>query len=362
MDEQGNVTTYGRICNQFCDCDYRVEIFNCREEYHYYRYSLAIVIGTCIGLAAVIFDLSWILAFNAYICYVFGVAQTLITSNRVLYDAWFSSPHSVDLACIIANIGPWVFMNLGSIGQGIYASQGNIDMANTFLRIGYYIGVTYVVVLSITVAYFGTKLIRLLKHSTFVRANVHLSTTKVRAGILKVRVTVFIGSICMAAIGIVAATFASIRLPIVTNYGANLFFSGFIVCIGPVASFIIMLAVLFYPHVAYLTIDEVSPHEPPLSLSLSLNLSRDEEPEKEIARPAKSPITFPKPMSPQMPDASPSPPDPAQLRPQSPSYIPDMLLHSQFSQWHTADSSQTFLNTDDSPLLHQTESSIHSSS
>ncbi|ORZ08362.1 hypothetical protein BCR42DRAFT_424979 [Absidia repens] len=194
-----------------------------------------------------LFDQCWVFAFSAFTCYVFGVAQTLLNSNRVLYDAWLSSPITVDAICMIATILPFVFMNLGAIGSGYYASTNDINSAYVFLRVGYYCAMVYTFILGVLVIYAGRRLTGLISDPVLIHSNIRITNTKLQASSFKVKVTVICGSFCLWSMGIIACVYASIRITITTNYILAMLFSSFISFVGPGVTSIIMVALFLSP-------------------------------------------------------------------------------------------------------------------
>ncbi|KAI8062147.1 hypothetical protein BC940DRAFT_322326 [Gongronella butleri] len=213
-----------------------------------------------------IFDLCWVFAFSAFTCYVFGVSQTLLTSNRILYEAWVTSPRFVDAVSLGANIAPVIFMNLGSIGSGVFAAQSNIDMAYTFLRVGYYTATVYTVVLGSLTIIFGRRLLTLMSDPILVHSNVRVTATKLHTSAIKVKITVVTGAFALWGMGVIASVYASVRVTITTNYILAMLFSGFINFVGPAVSTIILGGVFVYPKLitgmAILTVGEENTEYP----------------------------------------------------------------------------------------------------
>ncbi|ORX57369.1 hypothetical protein DM01DRAFT_1333995 [Hesseltinella vesiculosa] len=308
-----NTTTFWRICDSqgVCHCDYRLTIYHCVEQDDFYKMNLAVIIATALGLVAgipmlawrtfhhkqnifdiregiprpkpveslcffiilfnivriihavitltdvapypplrlFIFDLCWVFALNGFVSYVFGVTQTLLTSNRVLYDAWISSPKFVDILGVLINILPYIFMNVGSIGSGIFAAQNNYDMAFTFLRVGYFSAAIYTCAVGISVIYFGQRLISLMNEPLLLHSNIPATLARLKASSFKVKVTVTVGSIALGCMCIIASVYGSIYTTATTNRVASLFLSSFISFLGPIASFIILVVIFLSPNV-----------------------------------------------------------------------------------------------------------------
>ncbi|SAM05420.1 hypothetical protein [Absidia glauca] len=321
-----NATTFWRICSSSheCHCDYRLTIYNCIESGPFYNITLvglvwssvvsavgifllawrvlvqkqrlfeirhklprpkpiesmclfgivfnlvriihAAVILTDVGQSPILrlflFDQCWAFAFSAFTCYVFGVAQTLLNSNRVLYDAWLSSPSKVDAICMISTVLPYIFMNVGAIGSGYYAWKKDVDMAYVLLRVGYYCAMVYTFVLGVLIIYAGRRLTGLISDPVLLHSNIRITTTKLQASSFKVKVTMACGSFCLLSMGLIACVYASTRIPITTNYILAMLFSSFISFVGPGVTSIIMLALFLSPEmISGLAILSLSPDD-----------------------------------------------------------------------------------------------------
>jgi hypothetical protein len=154
-------------------------------------------------------------------------------------------------------------MNVGAIGSGYYAWKKDVDSAYILLRVGYYCAMVYTFVLGILVIYAGRRLTGLISDPVLLHSNIRITTTKLQASsfkvkllkrinasciykvchtILQVKVTMACGSFCLLSMGLIACVYASIRVPITTNYILAMLFSSFISFVGPGVTSIIMLA------------------------------------------------------------------------------------------------------------------------
>ncbi|ORX53188.1 hypothetical protein DM01DRAFT_1052616 [Hesseltinella vesiculosa] len=205
--------------------------------------------GPSPALRLFLFDLCWVFAFWAFTCYVFGVAQTLLMSNRTLYDLWLkTSPKFVDKLGLFTTLFPVLFLNIGSIGSGIYAASGNGYMANVFMRVGYLTAAIYTLILGIFTIFIGRRLLVLLNSPKILKTHhIRVKSSKLRSNAIKVKATVVIAAFALWAMGMIATLFACVRAPIISNYILAMFCSAFVSFIGPGFSSLILLAFVLYP-------------------------------------------------------------------------------------------------------------------
>ncbi|KAI9274303.1 hypothetical protein BDA99DRAFT_590854 [Phascolomyces articulosus] len=200
------------------------------------------------------FELPWQFLFCAVACYMFGIAHTLSSSSRVLYDNWVRSPHMIDGVCFIIIILPFLSNNITSISSGVYAVRGDLSLAGAFTNASYYCWTVYTAFLGVLIFYAGFRLIRLLRRHFIEKPGTTAEDVeKFALSALKVKIIILTASLCLFVFTIVLVLFASLREQILAYTPYNLAVGIIIAFNGVVGTGIVIFAVILNPRVATLT-------------------------------------------------------------------------------------------------------------
>lgn len=173
----------------------------------------------------------------------------------------------MDILCSILIVLPFISNNICSISAGVYAQQGNIEMATLYTHVLYYfwtfycgkmMGIStkrrfidmitlynYLGTLTLVLLYSGIHLIKLLKHH--LRIQQHESrdnVAKVKTGILKVRAVIYIGCACLLVFTVIVCLYGIFREKMINSTLCNLVIAGIWTFDGPVACIFLELALL----------------------------------------------------------------------------------------------------------------------
>ncbi|KAI9275792.1 hypothetical protein BDA99DRAFT_496462 [Phascolomyces articulosus] len=131
-----------------------------------------------------------------------------------------------------------------------YLATTNMDGAEILVRIHYLIWVVYCFVVIAAVLYCGTRLCRIL--------NAHLEKINlggprydaIKTGIIKIRMVMFLIAVCLSMFAIMMIMYVSLRDQILQNTAGNMAIGGLWCLLGPVTTFFVELAVTFNPKAA----------------------------------------------------------------------------------------------------------------
>ncbi|KAI8341918.1 hypothetical protein BC941DRAFT_466819 [Chlamydoabsidia padenii] len=194
------------------------------------------------------FEFPWAFGYAALSCYVFGIAHTMVDSSHVLYNAWFHDPLRIDISCSLLIILPFVSNNICSISAGFYAQQGNIEKATLYTHALYYLWTIYCGTLAFVMLYSGTRLVVLLQHHLRVQEGTQSNVVKVKTGILKVKLVILTGFICLFVFAIIVCIYGVFRERMQSNSVCSLLIAGIWTFDGPLATLMVELALILNPH------------------------------------------------------------------------------------------------------------------
>ncbi|KAI8077788.1 uncharacterized protein BX664DRAFT_270448, partial [Halteromyces radiatus] len=190
------------------------------------------------------FEFPWAFGYAALSSYVFGISHTMSDSSHVIYNSWFHNPLKVDILCSTLIIMPFVSNNICSISAGIYAQNGDIEKAILFTRALYYFWTIYCGTLGLVLLYSGVYLVRLLNHHLRSQRGVQCNVAKVKTGILKVKLVIFIGCSCLNIFAIIVCLYGIFRERMSNSTLCSLVIAAIWTFDGPMATVLVELALI----------------------------------------------------------------------------------------------------------------------
>ncbi|KAI7861119.1 hypothetical protein BDC45DRAFT_552418 [Circinella umbellata] len=280
---------YARLCDDdgVCHCDWRLTISNCSEEkalrimyiveaiasgvfallgmacmgvaFHVVRVIQACIIITDaapnnIAFRSWIFELGWQCVFGAITCYLFGIAHTISTSSKVIYDDWIRSPYIIDGAFFAAIGFPFISNNICAILGGVYIDQKKFELADTFTSTLYHFWTFYTCSLGILLLYAGFRLLRLLRRHFINKSGVtDDDIKKFSLGALKVKIIVVAAFSCIIIFAVIVILYASYRYEIILYKPYNIGIGIVVTFNGIVGTGFVLFGIILNPKVATLT-------------------------------------------------------------------------------------------------------------
>ncbi|KAI9313711.1 hypothetical protein BX666DRAFT_2114242 [Dichotomocladium elegans] len=193
------------------------------------------------------YEFPWQFGLGAFACYVFGVAHAVANGSRATFTAWFSSPIRIDIISTVFISLPFVTNNVCSIAEGIYAQRGDDSLAAKFTKAHYYLWTIYCGSLGCMILVAGIKLLRLLKHHLTVQRALRSNIGKIKAGMLKVKIIMIVGCVCLWIFALIVCLYGARRDLIVRNTAYNLVISTIWTYNGLLATILVELALIINP-------------------------------------------------------------------------------------------------------------------
>ncbi|KAG2219417.1 hypothetical protein INT45_010608 [Circinella minor] len=201
-----------------------------------------------------IFEFGWQCVFGAITCYLFGIAHTLSTSSKVIYDNWIHSPYIIDGAFFVVTGFPFISNNICAILGGIYIDQKKFELANTFTSALYHFWTFYTCFLGILLLYAGLRLLRLLRRHFINKPGVtDDDLKKFSLGALKVKIIVVTAFSCIMIFAVIVILYASYRYEIILYKPYNVGIGIVVTFNGIVGTGFVLFGIILNPKVATLT-------------------------------------------------------------------------------------------------------------
>ncbi|KAI8140304.1 hypothetical protein BJV82DRAFT_671734 [Fennellomyces sp. T-0311] len=200
------------------------------------------------------FEFGWPFIFCAVSCYLFGIAHTLASSSKIIYENWVRSPYIIDGAFFAIISLPFISNVVCAIAAGIYALRADITLAAAFTRATYYLWVFHIAILSVLILYAGLRLIRLLRrHFLSKPGTTPEDLEKFHLGALKVKIIIMTAFCCLMVFMVIVILYASFRTEITTYMPYNFALAVVTTFTGVIGTCGIIFAVILDPRIASLS-------------------------------------------------------------------------------------------------------------
>ncbi|CAO3647616.1 unnamed protein product [Cunninghamella blakesleeana] len=143
---------------------------------------------------------------------------------------------------------PFLTNNVVSITAGVYEQHKNTEMAICYTRVLYYLWTTYCGVLAIALIICGTRLIGLLQQNLRLQQGDPANLSKIKAGVLKVKLVTFVGTICLSLFVVLVLVYAIFRAEIMNYIGVYYFMVISWTFDGTITSIIVVLTLIINPY------------------------------------------------------------------------------------------------------------------
>ncbi|CAO3653756.1 unnamed protein product [Cunninghamella echinulata] len=196
----------------------------------------------------ILWDLVWQFGISVFSCYFFGVSQTLAVSNRVIYNAWIRSEKTIDIFCLITIILPFTLPTIFNIMSGYYATVGDIDKANAYFQVDYFIWGILPFLTGVYVLLAGIRLVTLLGEHLLSQTDRRRNMAKIKAGAFKVKLTIFFGCLTLFFLSIISFIYAAGHYTVMNNTKFSIALLACMYFVGPITTIIIVTVILLNPN------------------------------------------------------------------------------------------------------------------
>ncbi|CAO3653759.1 unnamed protein product [Cunninghamella echinulata] len=197
----------------------------------------------------ILWDLVWQIGISIFACYFFGVSQTLAVTNKVIYNAWIRSEKTIDIFCLITIALPFVLPTIFNIMSGYYATIGDIDKANTYFQVDYYIWGVLPLLVGFYCVLAGIRLVMLLGEHLLSQSDRRRNIAKLKAGALKVKLTVFFGFLILFFLSIISFIYAAGHYTVMNNPHLSIALLACMYFAGPITTIILVLVISLNPKI-----------------------------------------------------------------------------------------------------------------
>ncbi|KAI9304405.1 hypothetical protein BJ944DRAFT_266891 [Cunninghamella echinulata] len=196
----------------------------------------------------ILWDLVWQFGISVFSCYFFGVSQTLALSNKVIYNAWVRSEKAIDIFCLITIALPFTLPTIFNIMSGYYATIGDIDNANIYFQVDYYIWGILPFLIGIYILLAGIRLVTLIGEHLLSQSD-RRNIAKLKAGAFKVKLTITFGCLTLFFLSSVSFIYAAGHYTVMNDTKFSIALLACMYFAGPVTTIVKVLVVLLNPNI-----------------------------------------------------------------------------------------------------------------
>jgi hypothetical protein len=161
-----------------------------------------------------------------------------------MYDNWVKSHTIVNVLCVATITLPFITNAACAVAAGVYAVNGNNELASKLTMVQYYLWAFYCGYLGMLLLFAGVRLIRLLEKHLVTQSDLRINVNKVKTGALKVRIIVVVGTSCMWSFAFLALIYGVCRDALISDQASNTVIAAVALLMGPIATFFVEIAVL----------------------------------------------------------------------------------------------------------------------